>query len=70
MTHFPDHPFVRESWECPECGATKRAGLVACDECFLNIWGAGTDDQRTEAEERLDAAEEQHINSYFGVGAS
>lgn len=67
---FPDHPFTRESWECPICGSTKRAGLVACDECFLGIWGDGTADQRAEAEEQLDAAEQQHVqdNGINGMG--
>lgn len=71
MNHFPDHPFVREAIECPICGGSKRGGRIACGDCFQEIWGAGSDDQRAEAEERLDTAEEQHIqdNSQFGVGA-
>lgn len=71
MTRFPDHPFVREAWECPICGATKRPGLVACDECFLSIWGSGTEDQRAEAEDQLDAAEAQRVadNGFGGMGA-
>ena len=69
---LPDHPFIRESWECPLCGADKQSRHIACTGCFEDIWGRGTDDERAEAEERLDAAEDQYVqdNGFNGMGAT
>ena len=71
MNRFLDHPFVRKSIDCPICGGSKRSGRISCDDCFEEIWGAGDEDQRAEAEEQLDAAEDQHVqdNGLSGVGS-
>ena len=72
MKHrFPDHPFVRESMECPLCGSIKVYGHIACDDCFQEVWARGDADTQNDAEDRLDAAEAEHAmnNSQFGVGS-
>ena len=66
-----DHPFVRESWECPLCGARKAQGHVACETCFQEVWANGNEHQRIDAEEQLDEAEARHSSDtgQFGVGS-